>query len=375
MEAESYTTLPGENGVPIGPAMACGVPAASARSAANPFDDAFLSLRDLAAWTVPDDWVLDPLFCRGELGMISGAPGAGKSLVVQELLMAATTGQTWCGGRFTAPRPIRACYASAEGPRGIKARFAALANWYAGCGVDPYGDDNLQIVRLSPQLFLTDAPTSIFNLADAYERRNFPPLDVLVLDTLHNSTRGADENSSSDAGKILDTLDLVRQRLGCACLLLHHTNKLSHEPRGSSAFTASVDFCLGVKKADMGHGVLSCLKLKDGEPFPDQAFRIESCEGSAVVQWQGEAAGRAGSLADAILSLLRTNTGAKMTATEIAARVDALSQNVSKSLKERLAGSVETSPKDPTQPLNRMTNPAVYWVRQRDMPVPYKENE
>jgi hypothetical protein len=112
--------------------------------------------------------------------------------------------------------------------------------------------------------------------------------DIVILDTLHGATAGADENSARDMGVVLGSVRYIRAALGCAVLLVHHANK-SGGYRGSSALHGAVDLMVRCEQDD---GLrLSCEKLKDGAPWQPQNFRLSAADGgaSAVVEWDGPA--------------------------------------------------------------------------------------
>lgn len=360
--------------LPVGPARPCGIPAAPVVAAGNPFRGRFRTLRDVVENVQPADWLLTDLIARQEFCLVHGMPGAGKSLAALDLLLALTTGMPWCGGRFQVPQPIRALYATGEGLRGVYARLSALAAWYGESGIDPFDADRLLVIPEVPQLFTADLPTSHRHLIAAIAEDALAPIDLLVVDTLASATLGADENHASDASRIVASIDNLRAELHCAVLVLHHSSKSTREARGSTAFLAAADVALSFAKTSETTGTMRAEKLKDCAPFPDQEYAFRPYLDSVLLTWTGDSTARAGGLSDAIIGLLQAEAGARMTAAEIAARIDAHSSNVAKALRERLAGRVESGPRDPEQELHRTKNPLAYWIPARELRMPYHED-
>lgn len=90
-------------------------------------------------------------------------------------------------------------------------------------------------------------------------------------------------------GKALHACRWIANELGCAVILVHHTNKTGGMERGSSALRGAMDFMIKIEKTSdtASHAVMSCEKLKDGEQWIAQSFglcpQVESK--SAYVSW------------------------------------------------------------------------------------------
>jgi len=106
---------------------------------------------------------------------------------------------------------------------------------------------------------------------------------------MHNAISGADENSSKDADVIMSSCQLAAQSLGCAVLLIHHTNKKDLDERGSGAFRGNCDFMIHIAKPKHGRTetCMSCSKVKDGEYWTSQNFNLNKIEEyeSVHVSW------------------------------------------------------------------------------------------
>ena len=141
-----------------------------------------------------------------------------------------------------------------------------------------------------------------------------------MVDTLHSATYGSNENSTLDAGVVLKAIKYAQKELGCAVLLVHHSNRAGTGERGSSAYRGAMDVILEI--AGNGDGqVMKCSKMKDGAPFKPIAFSLVAKEDSARVSWDGFATENAAAKTEAqdeILALLKSNQGVKFKATRVA---------------------------------------------------------
>ena len=169
----------------------------------------------------------------------------------------------------------------------MRDRLEAVSDYY---GAQP---DNLFILTDVPQLYV-ETEQGDLAFVDAWQRMVAedivpPTVDVLILDTLHNASTGANENSAQDAGIILASLRNLRDALGCACVLCHHANKTGASERGSTSLRASMDTVLKTTK-DRDTFTMTCDKLKDGETWPAQQFSLACKAESVRVFWEGNVA-------------------------------------------------------------------------------------
>jgi len=105
--------------------------------------------------------------------------------------------------------------------------------------------------------------TSVENLINQIDQmaQTFGPPALVIIDTYARNMGAGDENSNSDAGLVVKRLDAMREHLGCAVLIVHHTGHGDNgRPRGASALPAAMDsiFRLDGKVQD---GVVSNLQL------------------------------------------------------------------------------------------------------------------
>lgn len=240
----------------------------------------------------PKKWLLNKVFGKGDLGMIYGPPGCGKTFIVIDMIITLCVGTIWAN-RFKVERSLNVAYCAGEGISGLPSRFKAAAKHHGVISLC-----NFTFYKTIPQLYLdanSNAPdtnqevSTIKLFCDEWKARQSKPLDVLVIDTLHTATITADENSAKDMGKVLQACRSVADDLDCAVILVHHTNKTGSAERGSSSLRGAMDFMLEIKNPldTQKKAILSCSKLKDGEQWQDQSFQlcsVEDCD-NVCIAW------------------------------------------------------------------------------------------
>lgn len=295
----------------------------------------------------PKQYIVDSLLGVKDLGMIFGESGTGKTFVTLDMLRACACGDMFAG-KFQVSRPLTTIYATGEGHGGLVNRLHA-----ATVGYDADCLSRITILDSVPQMYERGQENGLFGLL-----RDWPSLaqsgvvparpDVFVIDTMFNALSGADENSAKDMSIVFDSARKLRDALGCAVILIHHTNKSGVDFRGSSSIKGEMDVMLRTAKVGKDYQ-LACEKLKDGEPWPAQSFDLVAVgeTGSARVFWQGDVTAGAKDKrthADEALEFLQTNAGDKFTAATIAQEIGltgAAAKNIYRDLKAlKQAGSV-----------------------------------
>jgi len=358
-------------GIPVGPITPAPVdePHKGAGRRQEPFAGAFLTLQQLYAQQDPDNWIIDNLFCRGELLMVVGDSGTGKSYLVLDMLFAIATGESWAGGRFAIPRRQLCIYSYGEGRRGIRKRTIARHNHYREGGGEE--EPALLMLPVIPQLFDSTAPDG----AEAFIREcqrvtAGQEVGVVVIDTLNRASRGGDENSTPDSTLMLAHAERIQQETGAAVLIVHHVNKTGSY-RGNTTLRGAMDGMLEVRRVADNEHILHCDKLRDGEIFDDLGFHFISYEQSAVLAWDGPSRERQGdSINSEIVAVLEGAGEEWLTAKQIGESIDQPSPNVIRALQGALRSQINFRLEDSTRAASNR-NPKVYQLKQ--IWSPYKE--
>jgi hypothetical protein len=259
----------------------------------------------------PDsEWVDQPipaarvedLIGEGDVVFLVGKPGTGKSFVALELAFRISAGEPFFG-RTT--RRGAVVYLAAEGGHGMKKRIKAWRD------ANPKSMGHIHVIPHAlnffqpPPRFARPVPapdmTKLIERLDALGE----PIALIVIDTLARSVTGAEENSSRDMSLFVAEIDRLRERFGCAVLVVHHVAKGDGEksPRGSSALLGAVDACIEVVATDARSErtvTLKSLKTKDLPPFEPMKARLVPVEVTIGVRIEKTAVLRpiAGSTAD-----------------------------------------------------------------------------
>jgi len=230
-----------------------------------PPEPRFSPVADLFQTPEPLRWLVSDWIEAGTFAAMVGLPGSGKTFAALSLAAAIATGTKW--HRHQARRGC-VWYVAGEGRSALLRR--ALA-WDIRHKHALRESENLRISNGAIRL-----PDDLGGLIDEIERSDHRP-DLMVLDTL-NRTQAGDENSTADATAYVQAIDTLRERFGCAVLVLHHPSKSNPEElRGSGAIRGAVDSVMLVEANAKGITV-TCTKQRSGDLPPRIAFAFERVE-------------------------------------------------------------------------------------------------
>jgi hypothetical protein len=168
--------------------------------------------------------------------VVFGPPKGGKTYSVCDLTMHAAHGlPDWHGCLI--PRRNRVAYLAGEGITGLRVRLKAWLEHHENI-LEP-GE-----FRILPRRFsLPDNASSVIE-----QLRPFAP-EIVVTDTANAYFGAGDENSTQDMTAFCDAVRLLREELGCAVIVIHHTGHAdSGRERGSIVLRATADVLIQVAK-------------------------------------------------------------------------------------------------------------------------------
>jgi DNA-binding XRE family transcriptional regulator/5S rRNA maturation endonuclease (ribonuclease M5) len=218
----------------------------------------------------PVPWQVDGLAVRGDVTVLTGDPGAGKSLLALTLGGAVARGESIAG---IGCMEGTALYVDAEnGGREIHRRLHSLGIPAAGVNVIEADGVDLR-------------DPGDFAELDALVERFKPAL--LVLDSLTAFWPGANERKTEDVAPTLYGLKRLAERHGVAILLLHHRPKDGGEYRGTTAIAAAAQlgFTLGKVKSDPDRTRrrLHCWKCRPAAEPEDRWLHLDAEYGMVLV--------------------------------------------------------------------------------------------
>lgn len=215
--------------------------------------------------TTAAPWIVKGVLPQAGLAVIYGASGAGKSFVVLDLALAIARGQPWRGRKV---RQGRVAYVAAEGADGFRKRLAAYAQHHK---VD-LAQVPMAVLNGAPNLMLLeDAKDLAVGVLAAGADTS-----VIVVDTLAQTTPGANENAGEDMGKALGHCKRLHELTGALVVLIHHSGKdQARGARGWSGLRAAADAEIEVVRTETGQRSLRLSKAKDGEDGLEWGFALD----------------------------------------------------------------------------------------------------
>lgn len=285
---------------------------------------------------VPESLLGDGLICRGDLAVLGGPPGVGKSRLALELVCAIAHGEPWLGWS-TGSKPRRVGYVAAEF---TSYRFMQRCVQLFDSESPP--DDPGQLLEAFHRLDLAGEggafvaipgdrlgqPLDLMSEAGAYALEQLirdHGLDFIVLDPLAR-LMGSREETNENFARLIAQLDRIRHRTGCAILLVHHVRKSGTQDRGKTepldalrGGTVLRDQTNTLLMAARTHGHLrriDCPKANyAAEPDP-VFYSIPEGGGPTVVEQAPEAVANANRAR--VLAFVVAQDGRPVTATEVA---------------------------------------------------------
>lgn len=211
----------------------------------------------------PSRWIIKGVLPQAELVVMYGASGSGKSFAILDMVAAVARGTPWRGHRVKQGRVVYVC---AEGAGGFKKRLSAYG---ARQGIS-LKDIDLFVIPNSPNLLLK---------ADALEiNKAIGKAEIVVIDTLAQTTPGGDENGGKDMGLALAHCKGIHRGTGATVVLIHHSGKdATKGARGWSGLRAAADAEFEVLRLPNGR-VLKTSKQKDGDDGAAWGFDLDIVE-------------------------------------------------------------------------------------------------
>lgn len=201
------------------------------------------------------DWLWYPYLARGELTILEGDPGVGKSYLAQIVCGHIVDGRPMPSvKKFKAVRG-KVAYFDIENSTGTVTKKRLTCN----------GVRNLKDFFQEEEPFSIDDEDALEHVYDAVER--LQPL-VVVFDTLNTYIGKADIHKSSETQQAFAKFKQIAKRFNCSVLVLRHLTKGTKERalyrgQGSIAFTglARVVMTVGVMPDDEDTRVMAVTKL------------------------------------------------------------------------------------------------------------------
>ena len=216
----------------------------------------FETLDQDAVWSMPPvEFLVDQLLPERSFTMMYGAPGSGKSFLAIDMALSITNGLPWHGYETKQGAVL---YIAGEGVAGMGKRWKA---WTKHKGLTEKADMHVLPVAVN---FMDETEiTRLLYTIDKLDRQ----FAMVVVDTVHRSMHGAEENSAAEMAKVIDACDTIQRHTGGTMLAVHHSGKSQAQgARGSNSLLGAVSTSLMVGKSE-DIVTLRVEKQKDAEPI------------------------------------------------------------------------------------------------------------
>lgn len=213
----------------------------------------------------PSTYIIKDILAHGNVAIIFGEPGSGKTFQALEFAMCIARGIAWRAFKVEQGKVV---YIAAEGAGGFRNRVVAYAQTF---GVDldalPFG-----VIDAAPNLLQKDDAVEVAKSMVG----SMGKISTIFVDTLAQTTAGGNENSGEDMGKALAHCKGISKATGALVVLIHHSGKdASKGARGWSGMKGAVETELEVIRVPMGRK-LRVSKQKDGKDGLEFGFDLET---------------------------------------------------------------------------------------------------
>ena len=217
------------------------------------------------------NWLWHPYLARGELTIVEGDPGLGKSYLVQMVSLAICDGKGLPRvKRDENPVKGKVAYFDIENSSGTVTKKRLRDN----------GMVNYNAFFQEEQVFSVDNEDQRAKVEEALEK--LKP-DIIVFDTINTYIGKADTHKASDTQQALGWFRLLAKRFNCSVIVLRHLtkggkDKALYRGQGSIAFTglARVVITVGLHPDDPDQRLMAVTKLNVTRPPRALSFTIQA---------------------------------------------------------------------------------------------------
>lgn len=210
----------------------------------KPPEDAFQTALGVVLWQDldkakdPIEYLIKGWLTAGEVSILAGPSGSGKSFVTLDMAMAVARGEPFLGRYRVSQGGV--LYQAGEGAKGLRdKRIKAYKQKHGLTRDDPVP---FALLPRPIDLFGSDADTE-FLIMDirAAEKAMGHKIKLVVIDTASAATPGADENSAKDVSPVLQRCNRIAAECRAHVMLVAHMNAEAKKVRGHTSWQANVD--------------------------------------------------------------------------------------------------------------------------------------
>ena len=209
-------------------------------------------------------WAIHNLVPAQGVVSVYGATGTAKSALCLYMADLMSRGRPLFGHIVT--KKLRVIYVVLEGQGGMPARLRALE--------ESTGQEISENLTFVYEQLSINQEEDVAEFADLVNRTG--GTDVIIVDTLNRASLGADENRSSDMGRIIFGASYIQEKTNSLVILVHHSGKdESRGMRGHSSAASAMDVIIEVKRDGNGKRWWRLEKAKDGEDGISHSFELK----------------------------------------------------------------------------------------------------
>lgn len=212
-------------------------------------------------------WLVKNLLGAGEASATYGAPGSGKSALVEDMALHIAAGREWLG------RPVMGgsvVYVALERAMLVQRRAIAFRVRHE--------IEDLPFAIVGGVHDFREARTAneIASIVRQVEDVTNNKTVLIVMDTVSRALAGGDENSSKDMGAIVNATSRLQEATGAHVQWVHHVPVDGGERmRGHGALLGALDTTINVEKLESVR-VATVVKANDSEEGERISFNLES---------------------------------------------------------------------------------------------------
>lgn len=231
------------------------------------------------------DWLWYPFFARGELTIVEGDPGVGKSYMVQMVAKALCDNDKLPDAsklRMNGSKGYKIQYGYAKGEPGPVVYFDMENN---AATVTKKRMRNNGLINYN-RFYQEEEPFSIDNVRvfeQICESIGKLSPSIIVFDTINTYIGRADTHNAAETQQAFAQFKTLARRFNCAVIAIRHLTKGSRDKaiyrgQGSIAFTgmARVVLSVGISPTDPNERIAAVTKLNVAKQPPALVFSIDS---------------------------------------------------------------------------------------------------
>ncbi len=218
-------------------------------------------------------WFVEDIIPLGEISLVFGDSGSGKSFGMFDMAMCGARGVTFHGHNV---EPGLIVYVAAEAGKGFGKRKIAYAIQHR---LEPSEPLPFVLLTKRPDFFHDDADAiALIEEIRAIKRMYRQRLVMVVIDTLSALAPGMNENASADVSAVRRRLVMMQEQLDEAAIaLVHHKPKGGSTPRGHGSLTADFETTIEFETAGDRHRA-TVRKQREGKAGMSWEFRLPVIE-------------------------------------------------------------------------------------------------